>query len=114
MPHDEAKLVPWPAPLVEEPFDSCRPTELRARLTDAILHLPEHERLVFTLYYYEELKTEEIELLLGKTEFSVPQIHAAALENLRTRLADLPWPVIAEEFLHRQCDTDFEKHAAVN
>jgi RNA polymerase sigma factor (sigma-70 family) len=62
--------------------------ELRERLTGALLLLPVQERLVFTLYYYEGLTTEEIKLLLGDTESSISQLHAAALFRLHASLAD--------------------------
>jgi RNA polymerase sigma factor (sigma-70 family) len=62
---------------------------MRDILTKAILQLPDHERLVFTLYYYEELTTEEIGLVLGETEIRVSQFHAAALFHLYAQLKDL-------------------------
>jgi hypothetical protein len=40
--------------------------ELREWLTEAILFLPEHERLVFTLHYYERLTTEEMKQCAGR------------------------------------------------
>jgi RNA polymerase sigma factor FliA len=55
---------------------------------DAILRLPDIERLVFTLYYYEELTTKEIELVLGETESSVSAIHDSALLLLYARLSE--------------------------
>jgi DNA-directed RNA polymerase specialized sigma subunit len=57
-------------------------------LTDAIADLPERERLVFTLYYYEELETSEIALVLGDTLFAVRQLHVSALGRLKSRLVD--------------------------
>jgi RNA polymerase sigma factor for flagellar operon FliA len=51
---------------------------MRELLTDAIADLPERERLVFTLYYYEELETTEIALVLGDTLFAVRQLHVSA------------------------------------
>jgi RNA polymerase sigma factor (sigma-70 family) len=62
--------------------------ELRERLTGALLLLPVQERLVFTLYYYEGLTTEEIELLLGDRESRIYQLHSAALSRLYASLAD--------------------------
>jgi RNA polymerase sigma factor FliA len=62
--------------------------ELREWLTEAILLLPEQERLVFTLHYYERLTTEEIKQVLGATESSISQLHASALSRLRASLAD--------------------------
>lgn len=61
---------------------------MRQTLTEAILQLPDRERLVFTLCYYEELTTGEIGLLLGETESRVSQIHASALMSLKAQLAD--------------------------
>jgi RNA polymerase sigma factor for flagellar operon FliA len=61
---------------------------MRELLADAIADLPERERLVFTLYYYEELETSEIALVLGETVFAVFQLHASAVGRLKARLAD--------------------------
>jgi len=69
-------------------FQQPASVEVRQRLTDAILRLPDHERLVFTLYYYEELTKEEVGLLLGETGSSVSQLHASALMHLEARLSD--------------------------
>jgi RNA polymerase sigma factor for flagellar operon FliA len=62
--------------------------ELREWLTEAILLLPEQERLVFTLLYDERLTTEEIKQVLGATESTISQLHAFALSRLRASLAD--------------------------
>ena len=61
---------------------------MRELLADAIADLPERERLVFTLYYYEELETSEIALVLGDTLFAVRQLHVSALGRLKARLVD--------------------------
>lgn len=50
--------------------------------------LPERERLVMTLYYYEELIMKEIGMTLGVVESRVSQIHSSAVVHLR---ADLRW-----------------------
>jgi RNA polymerase sigma factor for flagellar operon FliA len=57
-------------------------------LTGAISDLPERERLVMTLYYYEETTMKEIGLILGVVESRISQIHASAVLHLRARLAD--------------------------
>ena len=62
--------------------------ELREWLTEAILLLPEQERLVFTLHYYERLTIEEMKQVLGATESSISQLHASALSRLRESLAN--------------------------
>ncbi len=58
----------------------------RQRLADAIHALPERERLVVTLYYYEELTMKEIGSLLRVTESRVCQIHAKAMLRLKAKL----------------------------
>jgi RNA polymerase sigma factor FliA len=63
--------------------------EMRNRLTKAINDLPERERLVMTLYYYEETTMKEIGIILGVVESRVSQIHASAVLHLRARLAVL-------------------------
>jgi RNA polymerase sigma factor FliA len=72
---------------VNNPLFRLQNQEIRDRLTAAILSLAESERLVFTLYYYEELTTEEIALLLDETASSVVQFLASALLCLHARLA---------------------------
>jgi RNA polymerase sigma factor FliA len=61
--------------------------EMRDRLTKAINELPERERLIMTLYYYEETTMKEIGLILGIVESRVSQIHASAVLHLLARLA---------------------------
>jgi RNA polymerase sigma factor FliA len=64
-----------------------------ARLRDALLTLPEQERNVLTLYYFEELKLHEIAVLLGVSESRVSQIRAKAITRLRKGLSTLRAPV---------------------
>src|SRR5271170_5409672 len=73
----------------EDPLFRCLRGEMRQRLADAITELPERERLVMTLYYYEEMTMKEIGLTLGVVESRVSQIHASAVLHLRVLLADL-------------------------
>jgi RNA polymerase sigma factor for flagellar operon FliA len=58
-------------------------------LSDGIAHLPDRERLVMTLYYYEEMTMREIGLALGVVESRVSQVHASAVVHLRAALKDL-------------------------
>lgn len=63
--------------------------EDEARLVrDAILALPEQDRVVLSLYHFEELKLKEIAEVLGVTESRVSQIRTRALGRLREELAD--------------------------
>ena len=59
------------------------------RLRDALLRLKEQERVVLSLYYYEELKLGEIGKVLDLTESRVSQIRSKALGKLRGELAPL-------------------------
>lgn len=65
-------------------------TEVREVLGDAIARLPEREKLVVTLYYYEELTLREIGDVLGVTESRVSQLHTKAILRLKARLAGFP------------------------
>jgi RNA polymerase sigma factor for flagellar operon FliA len=58
----------------------------RERVADAIQQLPEKERLVLTLYYYEELTMKEIGKILKVTESRVCQIHTKAVLCLKGKL----------------------------
>jgi len=51
-----------------------------------ITELPERERLVITLYYYEEMTLKEISRVLGVTESRVFQIHSKAVMLLRAKM----------------------------
>lgn len=70
----------------EDPLFQCLQGEMRERLADAILRLPERERLVITLYYHEEMTMREIALALMVVESRVSQIHASAVAHLREAL----------------------------
>jgi RNA polymerase sigma factor FliA len=67
----------------------CLRGELQERLADGIQNLPDRERLVMTLYYYEEMTMREIGLALGVVESRVSQVHASAVAHLRAALKDL-------------------------
>ena len=73
----------------DDPLFRCLKGEMKQRLADAIEELPEKERMVLTLYYYEELTMKEIGLTLGVVESRVSQIHSAAVVRLRVALANL-------------------------
>jgi RNA polymerase sigma factor for flagellar operon FliA len=60
--------------------------EMKQIIAGLIEGLPENERLVVTLYYYEELTMKEIALTLGVSEPRVSQIHSKVLSKLRARL----------------------------
>jgi len=73
-----------------EPQAALAQTELKEALGEAIARLPEREKLVVTLYYYEELTLREIGEVLGVTESRVSQLHTKAILRLKARLAGAP------------------------
>ena len=60
--------------------------EMKQILADAVNGMPEREKLVLTLYYYEGLTLAEIGRVLGVTESRVCQIHTKAVLQLRSRI----------------------------
>ena len=76
----------------ESPLFRCLQGEVKECVTGAIEALPERERMVLTLYYYEELTMKEIGLALGVVESRVSQIHSSAVVRLRSVLAGFRKP----------------------
>jgi RNA polymerase sigma factor FliA len=85
----EEELAYVPGRPEDDPLFRCLRGELEERLADAIQNLPERERLVMTLYYYEEMTMREIGLALGVVESRVSQLHSSAVVHLRSALRDL-------------------------
>ena len=85
----DEELAYIPGSPEDDPLFRCLKGEMKQRLADAIDELPEKERMVLTLYYFEELTMKEIGLTLGVVESRVSQIHSSAVLRLRTALANL-------------------------
>lgn len=79
-------LALLPAGPEDDPFLQCQSSEMRRLLTRAIEDLPERERMVLTLYYYEELTMREVGATLGVVESRVSQLHSSAMARLRVAL----------------------------
>jgi RNA polymerase sigma factor (sigma-70 family) len=75
--HARGPGAPTPSAIVDQ-------NELRDRIADAIAALPEREKLVIALYYYENLTLREIGEVLGVTESRVSQLHTKAVLRLRS------------------------------
>src|ERR1700690_1789302 len=73
----------------ESPLAQFLHSEMRELLSRAIAELPEKERQVLALYYFEELTMKEVGLSLGVGESRVSQIHSMAVVRLRARMAEL-------------------------
>ena len=75
-------------PDAPDPAAALDQADLKDRVADAIARLPEREKLVVALYYYENLTLREIGEVLGVTESRVSQLHTKAVLRLRSRLVD--------------------------
>ena len=69
-----------------DPFTQLNLNEVRDRISGFIDKLPSQERLVVSLYYYDELTMKEIGKVLSITESRVSQIHSRALIRLRGKM----------------------------
>ena len=69
-----------------DPVREMDTSETRDRLADAVAGLPEREKLVVALYYYENLTLREIGEVLGVTESRVSQLHTKAVLRLKSHL----------------------------
>ena len=70
----------------DDPVKSIDKDEVKDRLSDAVSKLPEREKLVVALYYYENLTLREIGEVLNVTESRVSQLHTRAVLRLKGRL----------------------------
>jgi RNA polymerase sigma factor for flagellar operon FliA len=77
-------------PEAVDPAREMDMTDMKDRLADAIAKLPEREKLVVALYYYENLTLREIGEVLGVTESRVSQLHTKAVLRLKSRLQEDP------------------------
>ena len=84
---DLCELLPSAAD--DSPLLQCLRSEMRDILARAIGELPEKERQVLALYYFEELTMKEVGMVLGVGESRVSQIHSMAVVRLRARMAEL-------------------------
>lgn len=74
-------------PFAEDPEARLEAEEEVRRVRDAVMELPEQERVVVSLYHFEELTLRQIGEVLGVTESRVSQIRTRALGRLRERLS---------------------------
>ena len=70
------------------PVDTFEAKESKEALVAAVDAMPDRERTVLMMYYYDGLTLTEIGEFLGVTESRVCQIHTKALRQLRSKLAD--------------------------
>src|SRR3954452_7039578 len=73
----------------EDPVLAFEGAETKYLLARAINQLPEREKIVVTLYYFEGLTLAEIGKLLGVTESRICQMHSKAVLQLRGKIAEV-------------------------
>lgn len=71
---------------VPNPFAEMSKSNVKNLIEGAIKDLPEKQRLVLALYYYEDLNLKEIGRILEVTESRVSQLHTQAIIKLKSRL----------------------------
>ena len=75
------------ADVEDGPLFGVERDELKKSTVEAIKKLPEQERLVIALYYYEELTLKEIGMVMEISESRVSQIHTKAILSLKAQLS---------------------------
>ncbi|WP_127718028.1 FliA/WhiG family RNA polymerase sigma factor [Halobacteriovorax sp. HLS] len=68
------------------PFTAVANKNSRDKIKEGIAQLPEKQRLVLSLYYYEDLNLKEIGQVLDVTESRVSQLHTQAIMKLKVKL----------------------------
>ncbi len=87
IPLDDYIKMETPDNRAEDPTANIETVETKEILAQAIDNLPEKERLVVSLYYYEELTMKEISLIMNLSEARICQLHTKAIFRLRGSLA---------------------------
>jgi RNA polymerase sigma factor for flagellar operon FliA len=70
----------------QDPLEVLNLQDLKKALSLAIAELPEKERLVLSLYYFEELTMKEVGKVLNLTESRISQLHTQTVLRLRSKL----------------------------
>ncbi len=79
--NEESKLT--------NPFSAVSNKNFREKIKEGIGQLPEKQRLVLSLYYYEDLNLKEIGQVLDVTESRVSQLHTQAVSKLKAKLQNI-------------------------
>lgn len=87
IPLDDYIRMETPDSTADDPTTNIETVETKAILAQAIDKLPEKERLVVSLYYYEELTMKEISLIMNLSEARICQLHTKAIFRLRGNLS---------------------------
>lgn len=87
IPLEEYLKADMPEVVDTNPANSTELFALKDTLAKAIERLPDKERTVISLYYYEELTLKEIALILHLSEARISQLHTKAIFRMRGYLA---------------------------
>lgn len=77
----------------EAPENIIEEEEKLEILSKAISNLNEREKLILSLYYYEDLNLKEIGKVLGVSESRVSQLHRKSIRNLRNKIKELKYSI---------------------
>ncbi len=98
-----------------DPYEKLEEKELLKLVKNTLQSLPEKERIVMTLYYYEELTLKEIGKVLDVSESRVCQIHTKAMLRLKGRVSRMMNGIpIGNDDAIKKNDPDGEKEPALN
>ena len=87
IPLEEYLRMDTPSSLEEGPVEHAEWVEVKETLAAAIEKLPEKERIVVALYYYDEMTLKEIAAILHLSEARISQLHTKAIIRMRGYLA---------------------------
>jgi RNA polymerase sigma factor for flagellar operon FliA len=76
-------------PSSKNPFTQLKSKGVRDIIMKTVEELPEKQKLVLSLYYYEDLNLKEIGRILDVTESRVSQLHTQAVQKMRSKLKNL-------------------------
>lgn len=89
IPLEEYLKTDSPEALDADPVETTEYLELKETLSKVIDKLPEKERLVVSLYYYDELTLKEISLIMHLSEARISQLHTKAIIRMRGSLSKM-------------------------
>ena len=89
IPLEEYLKTDSPEALDADPVETTEYLELKETLSKVIDKLPEKERLVVSLYYYDELTLKEISLIMHLSEARISQLHTKAIMRMRGSLSKM-------------------------
>lgn len=78
-----------------DPLKALMNTGFRQAVIDAILALPEREKILMGLYYEQEMNLKEIGAVMGVSESRVCQLHSQAIARMRAYLKEKAWTGVA-------------------